>query len=124
MVAHGFAPIQSGECAHGASAGERWVDHDFETVAVPLKTEGLVKGMGALALEIGGEGDLVAALFPAHTKRMPHHGLSNALSLILRVDEHILDHPGGRTLVPEVVHDQQGQGAHDSGRRESPHDSR
>jgi hypothetical protein len=34
---------------------------------------------------------------------MLHHGFSYPLSLVLRVDHHILDDPGRRPLVPEVI---------------------
>lgn len=47
---------------------------------------------------------LVAAFLAAQAQRMSHY--SNAEPLPLRVDGDVLDHPGGRPPVCELVYDQ------------------
>ena len=68
--------------------------------------------MRPLADEIAGEHELVAACIGADLHSVLHHELADALALKLWADDNILYDPCGRTVMSEIVHDEQSKGAY------------
>ena len=78
-----------------------------ETEAVTLKAERIVKAMRVGALEVAGEGKLVASGAAALGASVLHHGAPDSPPLQRRQHRDIFHHARRRAALTQLIHDQQ-----------------
>jgi hypothetical protein len=87
------------------------VEPDLEAIAVFLEAECFVEAVRLFALQIAGEGQLVAVGLLAPLAGMLHHGAPYTPALMLRVDSHIFYDGRLSPTLGEIIHDEQFVGA-------------
>ena len=92
------------KCPHRALPS---IESGAETESVPLKSQGVVEGMGIGTSQPARKRQLVAAGFVTLPARMLHHRSPNTAALMLRGDGHILHDAGRPPMLGKVVHDEQ-----------------
>ena len=78
-----------------------------------LKTERFIKLMRTFIFYVARKHEFIAARIRANLHGVLHQSFTEALPLHLWRDDDILDDAFGHTLVSEIVHQEQGEGADD-----------